>query len=51
MGREAPQQTIALYVGYTANNLRVGAEYNYQLNHKMNAAEDLTGISFMDPTN
>ena len=45
MGKEAPQQTIALYAGYTVKNLRVGAEYNYQLNHKMNAAEDLTGIS------
>ena len=46
MGREAPQQTLALYVGYMARNLRLGAEYNYQLNHKMTAAEDLSGVSF-----
>ncbi len=26
-------------------NLRLGAEYNYQMNHKMNAAEDLSGVS------
>jgi len=45
MGKESPQQTLAMYVGYSVNNFRVGAEYNYQLNHKMNAAEDLSGIS------
>ncbi len=46
MGKESPQQTLAMYVGYRAGNLRLGAEYNYQLNHNMTAAEDLTGISF-----
>jgi len=46
MGREVIQQTLALYVGYAANNVRLGAEYNYQMNHIMTAAHDLTGISF-----
>ena len=45
MGKDAPQQTLALYAGYSNNGLRLGAEYNYQMNHKMKAAEDLSGVS------
>lgn len=45
MGNDAPQQTLAFYAGYSNNNLRLGAEYNYQVNHKMNAGQDLTGVS------
>jgi hypothetical protein len=45
MGNESAQQTLALYAGYSNNGFRFGAEYNYQLNHKMTAAQDLTGVS------
>ena len=45
MGKDDPQQTLAFSAGYTVDKVRVGAEYNYQLNHKMTADEDLTGIS------
>lgn len=46
MGNDAPQQTLALYAGYASKGFRVGAEYNYQLNHKMTAGQDLSGVSF-----
>jgi hypothetical protein len=45
MGKDSAQQTLALYVGYKAEKLTIGAEYNYQMNHKRNAAHDLTGVS------
>jgi hypothetical protein len=45
MGKDSPQQTIALYAGYTSGKYRVGAEYNYQYNHKMVNSNDLSGIS------
>ena len=45
MGNESSQQTLALYAGYSNNDFRIGAEYNYQLNHKMTAGQDLTGVS------
>ncbi len=45
MGNESVQQTLALYAGYSNNGFRFGAEYNYQVNHKMTAAQDLTGVS------
>lgn len=45
MGNDAPQQTIALYAGYSNNGFRVGAEYNHQVNHKMVNGQDLSGIS------
>lgn len=45
MGNDVSQQTLALYAGYSNNGLRLGAEYNYQLNHRMNTALDLTGVS------
>lgn len=46
MGKDSPQQTLAFSVGYKAEKLRLGAEYNYQLNHKMTIDNDLTGLSF-----
>jgi len=46
MGMDAPQQTLALYLGYSASNVRVGAEYNRQWNHTMVMSHDLTGLSF-----
>ncbi|TFH39543.1 MAG: hypothetical protein E4G95_00880 [Bacteroidia bacterium] len=46
MGRDYPQQTVALYAGYSSGKFRVGAEYNYQYNHKMVASNDLQGLSF-----
>ena len=45
-GQEAVQQTLAFYLGYSAKKVDLGAEYNYQWNHKMNEAEDLRGLSF-----
>jgi len=45
MGKEDPQQTIAFSAGYRVEKVRLGAEYNYQLNHKMTDNNDLTGIS------
>jgi len=46
MGKDSPQQTLALYAGYTTGNFRFGAEYNYQYNHKMVESNDLQGLSF-----
>jgi hypothetical protein len=46
MGKDSAQQTLALYLGYQVENIRFGAEYNYQWNHKMMAANDLKGLSF-----
>lgn len=46
MGLSAPQQTISLYAGYTISKVKLGAEYIQQLNHNMNAQEDLNGVSF-----
>lgn len=45
MGKEDPQQTLAFSAGYRVEKIRLGAEYNYQLNHKMTADNYLTGIS------
>ena len=46
MGKDDAQQTLAFSVGYQGKKVRMGAEYNYQLNHKMIAENDLTGLSF-----
>jgi len=46
MGQEAVQQTLAFYLGYSSKKVDLGAEYNYQWNHQMQEAEDLTGLSF-----
>ena len=45
MGQDSAQQTMALYLGYRKDKLAVGAEYNYQLNHKRINGHDLSGIS------
>jgi len=46
MGQEAVQQTLALYLGYSVDKLDLGAEYNYQWNHKMVQDHHLKGLSF-----
>ncbi len=46
MGQEAVQQTLAFYLGYSSAKVDVGAEYNYQLNHKMVQDQHLQGLSF-----
>jgi hypothetical protein len=46
MGQDAVQQTLALYLGYSAEKFDLGAEYNYQWNHQMVQDENLQGLSF-----
>jgi len=46
MGKDSPQQTLAFYLGYSRENLKLGAEYNYQLNYKMVESQDQSGVSF-----
>ncbi len=46
MGPDSPQQTVALYLGYSVNKVNVGAEYNKQWNHSMVESQDFSGISF-----
>ncbi len=46
MGKEDAQKTYAGYVGYSVKNLKIGAEYNYQINNKLNADENFGGYSF-----
>jgi hypothetical protein len=46
MGMDAPQQTLALYLGYSVEQVKIGAEYNRQWNQKMVLSHDLTGLSF-----
>jgi len=46
MGQEAVQQTLAFYLGYSAEKVDLGAEYNYQWNHKMVQNHRLQGLSF-----
>ena len=46
MGQDAVQQTLAFYLGYSSKKVDVGAEYNYQWNHKMVQDENLSGLSF-----
>jgi hypothetical protein len=45
MSRDAAQQTLALYLGYSEEKMSLGAEYNYQWNHRMVEARHLQGIS------
>ena len=45
LGQDSAQQTLAFYLGYAKDKLAIGAEYNYQLNHKRNNGHDLSGIS------
>lgn len=46
MGQEAIQQTLAFYLGYSAKKVDLGAEYNYQWNHRMVQDQHLQGLSF-----
>jgi hypothetical protein len=46
MGKDSAQQTLAFYVGYTAEKFSLGAEYNQQLNHRRFSGHDLYGLSF-----
>lgn len=45
MGDDIVQSTLATFVGYQADKLSVGAEYNMQSNNKMNDGRDFSGIS------
>ena len=45
MGQDSAQQTLAFYVGYRAEKITIGAEYNQQLNHKRINGHDLMGVS------
>ncbi len=45
MGDSDVQNTVAAFVGYAAKKFSVGAEYNFQKNHKMTEGEDLSGLS------
>ncbi|MCD4773695.1 MAG: hypothetical protein K8R41_09980 [Bacteroidales bacterium] len=46
MGNDSTQKTISFYAGYSTGKLKVGAEYNNQLNYKMTENQDRTGLSF-----
>jgi hypothetical protein len=46
MGKDSPQQTMALYLGYSREKVKIGAEYNYQLNYRMVESQDQYGVSF-----
>jgi len=46
LGDNDAQQTLSLYLGYSTDKLKVGAEYNQQFNNKMTADNDMTGLSF-----
>lgn len=46
MGDENAQQTLSFYLGYSTNKLKVGTEYNHQLNYKITEDQDRTGLSF-----
>ncbi|MEA3504176.1 MAG: hypothetical protein U9R32_03165 [Bacteroidota bacterium] len=46
MGNDDAQQTLSFYLGYGADNMKIGAEYNRQLNTKMTEDQDRAGLSF-----
>jgi hypothetical protein len=47
MGRDDNErQILSFYGGWSAGSLKVGAEYNQQLNSQMTEGLDLTGVSF-----
>lgn len=46
MGNDSTQKTISFYAGYSTGKLKVGAEYNQQLNYKITENQDRTGLSF-----
>lgn len=46
MGNDSTQKTLSFYAGYSTGKLKVGAEYNQQLNYKIIENQDRTGLSF-----
>lgn len=46
MRKDNAQQTIALFAGYSAENFKVGGEYNLQKNNLYDENKDLSGFSF-----
>ena len=46
MGTENSQQSLSFYLGYSLDKLKLGAEYNHQLNYKIAEGHDRTGLSF-----
>lgn len=51
MGNDDAQQTVSLYAGYTEKNLKLGVEFNRQVNNKMLADKDLDGFSLFGSYN
>jgi hypothetical protein len=51
MGNDSAQQTLAFYVGYMAEKITIGAEYNQQANHKRIDRHDLKGVSLFGSYN
>ena len=45
MDKRVAQQTLAFFAGYSFEKIRLGAEYNYQLNHGMVEDKDFSGFS------
>jgi hypothetical protein len=47
MGKDKNErQILSFYAGWSVGNLKVGAEYNQQLNNQLIEGHDLTGLSF-----
>jgi len=46
MGFDSSQQTLSFYLGYGTSKLKIGAEYNQQLNYNIKEDQDRTGFSF-----
>lgn len=46
MGSENPQQTLSFFAGYSVEKLKIGAEYNQQMNYKIKEDQDRNGLSF-----
>ena len=46
MGNDSTQKTLSFYAGYSIGKLKIGAEYNQQLNYKIIENQDRTGLSF-----
>ncbi|MDA3781404.1 MAG: hypothetical protein PF487_14435 [Bacteroidales bacterium] len=46
IGNDDAQQSLSLYIGYSANKLKVGTEYNQQFNNQMTLDQDMQGLSF-----
>ncbi len=40
------QQTVSSYIGFKFDKIKIGTEYNYQLNHEIEEKNDFGGYSF-----